>query len=449
LQAKLQLDIVSSCRSDKEIRVALQNLPSGLESTYEDILISTMSQYPKLTSIIKTILEWLVVSFEPLTASQLSEVIAIAPNDESLDFDAIYTDPDDVIEPIAQLVVLDQQAGEMVVQLCHLSLAEYLCSEEISAGPVKEFSINFGEAHAKVSGLCLQYLCMSDFDVELFQIKNALATNKYSLLEYAARNWPLHLDDIPNCSKAEEFDQFVKPRLDWILEPGLKPKNLRNWKYVIVRKDPTMVFDNGSPLLFAIRNDLSQLASIMFRRLPDINQYCFGNGFTCLTVAVVHSALFTVDLLLELGAVVDIPTKDRRLTALHLAAENVDKDMVDFLLDAGASIHSRSKSRSTPFYLAARGGSVEILELLYNRGSELDVKTWDNWTPLMEAIEHDHEPAIELLLKWGADPTNCSTYGTTPLILAHASRFGSIKKLVEDAILRWTTANIVQEELSS
>jgi ankyrin repeat protein len=257
------------------------------------------------------------------------------------------------------------------------------------------------------------------------------------------------LDDIPNCLKAEEFDQFVKPRLDLFLEPGLKPKNLRNWKYALVRTDPTMVFDNGSPLLFAIRNDLSQLASIMFRRLPDINQYCFGNGLTCLTVAAEHSALFTVVLLLELGAEVDFPTKDRRLTALHFAAENADKVMVEFLLDAGASIHSRSNSRSTPFYRAARGGSVEILELLYNRGSELDVKTWDNWTPLMEAIESDHEPAIELLLKWGADPTNCSTYGTTPLILAHASRFGSIKKLVEDAILRWTTANIVQEELSS
>ena len=68
-----------------------------------------MAQYPTLIKAIRTILEWLIVSVTPVTSPQLAEVIAISPDDESLDFDAVYTEPDDIIEPVRQLVALDQQ----------------------------------------------------------------------------------------------------------------------------------------------------------------------------------------------------------------------------------------------------------------------------------------------------------------------------------------------------
>jgi len=162
---------------------------------------------------------------------------------------------------------------------------------------------------------------------------------------------------------------------------------------------------------------LQILVDIMLPKLLDVNSH-FEDGFTCLAAAASGNRVSMVKKLLELGADVDLATQDRRLTPLHLAAGNACEETVVLLVAVGASVHSRSRSGTTPFYRAARGGSIRILSLLHEKGSEVDAKTWDNWTPLMEAVENGHESATKLLLAWGANPQNCSRYGSTPLSLA-------------------------------
>ena len=71
------------------------------------------------------------------------------------------------------------------------------------------------------------------------------------------------------------------------------------------------------------------------------------------------------------------------------------------------------------FKSAPLQGSIYILRRLHESGGEVDAKTWDNWTPLMEAVENSHEDAVDLLLEWGADPSNRSLYGSTPLNLTY------------------------------
>ena len=80
-------------------------------------------------------------------------------------------------------------------------------------------------------------------------------------------------------------------------------------------------------------------------------------------------------------------------------------------------------------------GQPKSCNYFSTEGSEVDAKTWDNWTPLMEAVENAHEPAVELLLKWGADPANCSIEGSTPLSIAEdKSRSSTVRKLLKDAL---------------
>jgi ankyrin repeat protein len=119
--------------------------------------------------------------------------------------------------------------------------------------------------------------------------------------------------------------------------------------------------------------------------------------------------------------------------------------MVQLLLDAGASIDSRSTSKTTPFYRAARGGSVEIIRLLYDKGSEVDAKTWDRWTPLMEAVEKGHEHVVDLLLEWGANPGQESAYGTTPSELAKVSSQFPIQQKLELALKKTRDINSIAE----
>ena len=425
--------MISSLKTDKAIRAALRILPSGLAATYENILLTTLKRHAVDIDEIKTTLQWLVASVTPLTASQLAEIVAISPEDTSLDFDGVSTDAEDVVEPISQLVILERYLDDTIVRFSHFSVEEYLCFDGIATSPTKDFYINLEEAHARVAEICLQYLSFSNFDdpdldgkANVFELMS-----KYTLLGYASVNWSTHLQK-SNLSKVD-YERRILPRLDWFLNADIRPSLFNNWQRIMETVLPRWMASTHSPLLFAIRAGLHQIVDIMLPKLSNVNQQ-FPNGFTCLAAAATGNQVLIAKRLLQLGADVNMPTADRCLTPLHLAAQNACVEMVELLLDKGASINSRSSSKTTPFYRAARGGSIEILRLLHQKGSEVDARTWDKWTPLMEAVENGHEPAIDLLLEWGADPNQQSTDGMSPLRLAQVLSHLSIERKLKAAL---------------
>ncbi|KAF4837594.1 Ankyrin-3 [Colletotrichum siamense] len=206
--------------------------------------------------------------------------------------------------------------------------------------------------------------------------------------------------------------------LDWFLKPAQSPRRYRLWQAVL-QTSPGMdaVRHSAAPIIYAIANDLHILVDVLLPTLDDVNGYFLG-GSTCLLITAIVNNVKLARQLLSQGAGVDFPDKMRQLTPLHVAAEHGSEEMVELLLEHGASPFARSDSGTTPFYRAARDGSTKTLRLLYDAGSELDAKTWDLWTPLMEAVENGNREAIKLLLSWGADAGNVSRYGTTPLDLA-------------------------------
>lgn len=428
--------MISSFKTDKAIRNALQTLPNGLAATYQNILLSTLERYPLSIDDTKTILQWLVASESSLTAAQLAEIVAISPEDTSLDFDGVSTDPEDVIEPISHLVSLERYLKDTIVQFCHFSVKEYLCFDEIATGPTKDFYINLQDAHAKAAEMCLQYLSFSNFkDLELGRPSRSYhLMSDYALLGYASANWWRHLQK-SNVSNVD-FEHRIIPKLDWFLNADMRPGHRSGvfniWQHIIKALLPGSISSTHPPLLFAIRAGLEQIVDIMLPKLSDIN-HLFPNGFTCLAAAASGNQVLISEKLLQLGADVNWRTADRWLTPLHLAAENACVEAVELLLDKGASIDSRSKSKTTPFYRAARGGSIKILRLLHEKGSEVDAITWDRWTPLMEAVENGHEPAVDLLLEWGANPNQQSIDGVSPLSLAQVRSLFSIEKKLKAA----------------
>jgi len=434
LQARLQLDMISGLSTDKAIKAALQTLPNGLAATYENILLSTLKRYPKSIADVKTILQWLAASITPLTAAQLAEIVAIAPEDTTLDLDGVSTRHEDVVEPILQLLVLHRHSGGTVVQFSHFSVAEFLCDDGTATGPAKEFYVDLKEAHARATEICLQYLSFSEFDDPKLHMRVPGITqflDKYALFKYAAINWPTHLKK-SNLSKIE-FERRILPRLSWFLHA--KSNNFNNWQHIMRVVFPHWRASTLPPLLFAIRTGIHQIVDMMLPQLLNVNQKS-EDGFTFLAAAASGNQVLIAKRLIEMGAEVDLSTKDRLLTPLHIAAENACVEMVELLVSAGASMKSRSSSKTTPFYRAARGGSVKILRLLHEKGSEIDAKTWDRWTPLMEAVENGHEPAVDLLLEWGADPAQQSADDVTPLSLAHVLSHASIERKLKDSLKR-------------
>jgi ankyrin repeat protein len=94
------------------------------------------------------------------------------------------------------------------------------------------------------------------------------------------------------------------------------------------------------------------------------------------------------------------------------------EEVVTFLLEKGADIHSRDKDQRTPLYFAAVVGNEYLVRLLLEKGSYIDVKDHIGESPLSRAIEYGSEEVVRLLLEKGADINLRDNDGRTPLELA-------------------------------
>jgi len=391
----------------------IQALPNGLEYTYETLLCSTSSRYPTRLAEIKTLLGCLACALSPLSAVQLSEILAMKPGERFLDFEAVTTDPYDALETIAPFIVIDHGGG--FVKLFHYSLVEYLSSESILQGPAKDFHVDIKSVSAWLTSICLQYLTFSIFDTPLVSspqeahLEYLDTTQSYTFYGYAASNWFKHMRVTGGLSN---YQQRYKPYLDLFVDGADGPPCYARWQQY-----PFVEEGSYSPICFAIWADLTELVDHLLPMLSSVDCY-FADGFTCLTVAARWNRAATARKLLGLGASIDKPESRRRLTPLHLSAEFACTEVFDLLLDSGANPHAVTHKGTTPLYRAARGGSIHILKRLKDHGCDVNSRTFDNWTPLMEAVERGHEEVVGLLLEWGADLHVCSDEGLAVLSLA-------------------------------
>jgi ankyrin repeat protein len=140
--------------------------------------------------------------------------------------------------------------------------------------------------------------------------------------------------------------------------------------------------------------------------------------------------LTTIQLLMK-AKCCDIETRDKDgNTPLILACKKGHYDVVEKLLDSGASIEAQNKlyniilmqddiedfgmqgivdqSQSgnfgqTALMSACHKGQVDIINLLLSRGASIDKCDFFGKTALMEAVAHGHENVVQLLIDQGAD----------------------------------------------
>lgn len=108
-----------------------------------------------------------------------------------------------------------------------------------------------------------------------------------------------------------------------------------------------------------------------------------------------------------------------------LAAELGHKDMALLLLRAGANVNSHERAsafyhrRRTALYLACENGNLEMVELLLKWGAHPDCMTQLHFYPLYIAIALGYNAVARCLLEHGADP-NGPKNGREPPIVAAA-----------------------------
>ncbi|KAL7905425.1 ankyrin repeat-containing domain protein [Trichoderma velutinum] len=193
---RCQLETLRELYSPRDIRNTLQDLPEGLDDTYERML---QNIDPRFQKNVLNSLKWLCFSISPLTLDELAEIFILQPDEAIIINEADrFSYTNQVLNYFPGLVLVEGS----FVRLAHFSIKEYLTSGRVATSI---FVFNEMDAHILIGRSCVAYLlyvsAMSSV-VKEFMIINSksrfLAPHpQYRLLFYAASKGLAHPEIVP------------------------------------------------------------------------------------------------------------------------------------------------------------------------------------------------------------------------------------------------------------
>ena len=152
--------------------------------------------------------------------------------------------------------------------------------------------------------------------------------------------------------------------------------------------------------------------------------------------AVVESKPGIVRILLERGADIDAPSELEARTALHLAADAGESELVSLLLEEGANVDSRDRSGKQAIHIATISGNADIVARLLEAGASVDSREpAEGMTPLLIASLQGKVDLVKLLVDRGADMEARSFSGRTPFFFSTSME--SYVNVGDDSLMRY------------
>lgn len=122
------------------------------------------------------------------------------------------------------------------------------------------------------------------------------------------------------------------------------------------------------------------------------------------------------------------------LTAVIIATDAADSELLRFLVDQGANINSRTQDRGeTGLMRRAERGDREFVGLMIDLGADVNAEDRGGETPLIKAARNRHWRVVSLLIDSGADVNHADYTGRTALDYARQNRARRSERLLENA----------------
>ena len=96
---------LSFCRTAKELKDTLNELPEDLDATYERMLDNIQKRDRKRA---KCILQLIAVAYRPLTIHEVSEALAVDDEEETINRESRMQDPFEILEICSGLIELSK-----------------------------------------------------------------------------------------------------------------------------------------------------------------------------------------------------------------------------------------------------------------------------------------------------------------------------------------------------
>ncbi|KAF8550913.1 ankyrin [Imleria badia] len=148
------INTLNQCVTRKEVRNALNNLPEGLDETYERILVA-ININVREGQLAQRALVWLVASLRPLRLDELMEGLSINLHTRTMDLDSQPMHNGALLDACGSLVTYIERTG--VIILSHFSVKEYLMGE-FTGSKLSCYHINWKLAHLHLARSCMCYI---------------------------------------------------------------------------------------------------------------------------------------------------------------------------------------------------------------------------------------------------------------------------------------------------
>ncbi len=182
--------------------------------------------------------------------------------------------------------------------------------------------------------------------------------------------------------------------------------------------DIDVVNDLGvTPLWLASTHQDASVASGLLSRGANPN-IVHVSGESPLMAAARTGRVKTVRELLAHGARVDAADTEHDQTALMWAAANRHAEVIRALIESGADVHARSRTRMRKVYLPSRGASYRLSFEEHIASGDIEEREHGGFSPLLFVAQQGDAESAQLLLDAGADVNDTAPIGWSALAVA-------------------------------
>jgi hypothetical protein len=369
-----QLEVLQR-RLPSSIRRVLEELPEGLDETYERILREIRKPNEGHA---RRLLHCLAAAVRPLRVEEIAEVLAIDFNTEGipkLNPDLRWEDPEEaVMSACPSLVVIVKDGDSRVVRFSHSSVKQFLTSNLLAEiRDVSHYHIQLEAAHTILAQACLGVLLRFDDRVDRDNIEG------FPLARYAAQYWATH-------AQVEDASSRIKNGVECLFDANKPYFATWLWIYNEDRGGHSMstmapTKPEAVPLYYAARLGFQDLAERLIAEFPE---HVNARG-------------------------------GREMTPMHAAASGGHANILRLLHGHGGDVGSRNKYGEIPLHGASWSGKLDAGQCLLDLGADINARNEDDWTPLFHAIFHGHAEFARMLLERGAAIEARSVFGSTAL----------------------------------
>lgn len=459
----LSLDHICNLDTERQIRNALGQLPTGLDNAY-NIVWSSISKNANNYQLALKVMKWIMATFQPVTPEDLLKIL-------------LWTrveDPDLTVELLLavchNLVVIDRE--ENILRFSHLSVREYLI----------KYQFTVVAAHSSIASICLE-IWDRPLDSMLYEVyrESSLvvvtsedSTNQLiklipwrqdaiSIPAYCISSWPYHVqlcdgnsgkeNDLSKSlhkffgtksAPSERFQEWCKNLDGNILRLYIKHVYTHDGEWEPTYGPSGMkVHDNLGDVvghMRALQNPVALLACFNFDMVPrefwdqawPVLELNTDTIMDLMYIASTFGHAWIVEKLrselLRRGKICQISIAKPIASACLGGHENV----VRILLATGIDINYCNDESSFLTYAVA-SGSVELVQMLLERGARVNADAVAPLgTPLNSAIWDGRRDIMQMLLDCGADVNLVDHHKRSPLSSAAVRGYQDIVQLLLD-----------------